>query len=94
MPSHTLEAESFILPIFVAKRSHPDEMISFEGTGFIVAARVLVTCWHCVEKALPPEYQYVALMRELRGTVFQRFKTLKLLNLMRDRNGTERRRPI
>lgn len=49
-----------ILPIFVlAVSGSAQEAVSFEGTGFLVAPQVLVTCWHCVKAELPPGQLYV-----------------------------------
>lgn len=47
-----------IFPIFVIDVDHGGSILSFEGTGFLILPRVLVTCWHCVRRPLPSNQRY------------------------------------
>lgn len=53
-----------ILPIFVGRHHANDlKLVSFEGTGFVIAPGVLVTCWHCVAAKLPKDQFYAAIVQ-------------------------------
>jgi hypothetical protein len=55
--------QDHILPIVVASGSRENlQVVSFEGTGFVMSAGVLVTCWHCVAAQLPTGTRYAAVL--------------------------------
>ena len=41
-----------VLPIFLSERGKPPKPLDACGTGFLIADRVLVACWHCVRAPL------------------------------------------
>ena len=46
-------AERDVLPLFSVKSTHEGEWLeAFLGTGFVLAGKVFVTCWHCVKAAV------------------------------------------
>jgi hypothetical protein len=49
-----------ILPLFVAEERGGTkvDLVSFEGTAFVVAPSVIVTCWHCVRRPLTERQAY------------------------------------
>lgn len=56
-PRFPLDTGHTVLPIFAAnEKGHAH---TFRGTGFLIAPRLLLTCWHCVLGPLPPGHQYV-----------------------------------
>ncbi len=54
--------ERNIVPIFAIEKTHPGKLISFQGTGFILAPNLLITCWHCVSSLLADNQQYAAII--------------------------------
>jgi hypothetical protein len=71
-----------VLPILVITKSRPAKIISYEGTGFLIAPNLFVTCWHCVRKELPDDQTY-AVNRE------QKVELFPLWNIQQDSNGTD-----
>lgn len=58
-----LTLDDHIVPIIIGRDgSDGFRPVSFEGTGFVVAPGVLVTCWHCVSAVPPPEERYAAVL--------------------------------
>src|SRR5262249_31763661 len=49
-----------IVPIFLARMTPRVFMLSHEGTGWLAADNLLVTCWHCVRKSPGENEAYVA----------------------------------
>ena len=75
-----------ILPIFKTKVSGAYELISYQGTGFIIAPKVLMTCWHCVDEPLKENEQYAAIVVREDGSDHTLFP---LSNIERDSNGMD-----
>ncbi len=71
-----------VVPIFVITKTVPAKIISNEGTGFLIAPNLLVTCWHCVRKPLE-ENQTYAVNREQKAELFP------LFNIQQDSNNTD-----
>lgn len=71
-----------ILPIFVITKTSPAKIISNEGTGFLIAPNLFITCWHCLRKPLE-ENQTYAVNREQKAELFP------LFNIQQDRNNTD-----
>lgn len=71
-----------VLPILVITKSRPAKIVSYEGTGFLIAPNLFVTCWHCVRKELPEDQTY-AVNRE------QKVELFPLWNIQQDSNGTD-----
>ena len=71
-----------ILPIFVITKTTPAKILSNEGTGFLIAPNLLVTCWHCVRNTLE-ENQTYAVNREQKAELFP------LFNIQQDSNNTD-----
>jgi hypothetical protein len=74
-----------ILPLFVVSTADPVEPLSIEGTGFLVAPGVLVTCWHCVSRQLPIGQQYAAVVSDGAGS----YRAAPLRNVQQDANGSD-----
>jgi hypothetical protein len=57
-----------VLPIIIGKDS-PDGFlpVSFEGTGFVVAPGLLVTCWHCVKTPPIAGHKYAVVVEQENG---------------------------
>jgi len=53
-----------ILPLFVLRGSEPPDVVSFEGTAFLIADRVLVTCAHCVARPLAAGEAFAVAVKE------------------------------
>ena len=53
-----------ILPLFVLRGSEPLDVVSFEGTAFLIADRVLVTCAHCVARPLAAGEAFAVAVKE------------------------------
>jgi hypothetical protein len=47
-----------ILGVFVVTDADGGRVVSYEGTAFIVAPHLIVTCWHCVRRELPAAEHY------------------------------------
>ncbi|MGB7293641.1 MAG: trypsin-like peptidase domain-containing protein [Thermodesulfobacteriota bacterium] len=75
-----------ILPIFKTTKKEPHDLISFQGTGFIIAPKILVTCWHCIEEPLQENEQYSAIVVKEDGTDH---KLITLYNIDKDSNGND-----
>lgn len=74
-----------ILPIVVSDLSrNPPKTVSFEGTGFLPASGLFVTCWHCVQAELPPRHTYAAVVFRGDSTV-----CYPLSHIERDANGSD-----
>lgn len=71
-----------VLPIFVITKTTPAKIISNEGTGFLIAPNLLITCWHCVRNTLE-ENQTYAVNREQKAELFP------LFNIQQDGNNTD-----
>ncbi len=71
-----------ILPVFVITKTTPAKIISYEGTGFLIAPNLFITCWHCVRKTLE-ENQTYAVNREQKAELFP------LFNIQQDNNNTD-----
>lgn len=71
-----------ILPIFVITKTTPAKIISNEGTGFLIAPNLLITCWHCVRNPVE-ENQTYAVNREQKAELFP------LFNIQQDGNNTD-----
>lgn len=71
-----------ILPIFVITKTTPSKILSNEGTGFLIAPNLLITCWHCVRNPLE-ENQTYAVNREQKAELFP------LFNIQQDSNNTD-----
>lgn len=71
-----------VLPIFVITTTTPARILTYEGTGFLIAPNLFVTCWHCVRKDLPTGQAY-AVNREQKKELFP------LMNIQQDLNGTD-----
>jgi hypothetical protein len=56
-----------ILQVVTASLRIPVPAESVEGTGFLLAGGVFVTCWHCVAAALPTERFYAGVRDRVRG---------------------------
>ncbi len=57
-----VRVDSDILPIVTIAHAREVEIKSFEGTGFVIAPEVFVTCWHCVRSSLDRDTHYYALV--------------------------------
>ena len=71
-----------ILPILVITKTSPAKVLTFEGTGFLIAPNLFITCWHCVRKTLE-ENQTYAVCRE------QNIELFPLINIQQDINNTD-----
>jgi hypothetical protein len=74
-----------ILPLFVVKTTEPAELVSFAGTGFVIAPRLLVTCWHCVSNRLPEGCRYAA----VRASGTSGYQALHLAKVEQDELGND-----
>jgi hypothetical protein len=75
--------EQTVVPIYIARRDNPPIPIQFAGTGFLIAPRLLVTCWHCVGADLPTDQGYVGLFED----VVRHVEWLE--DISRDVNGSD-----
>jgi hypothetical protein len=74
-----------IFPIFAVTLPEAGQrLISFHGTGFLIGKQVFVSCWHCLDKSLPADQFYAALVRINGG-----YRAVALIEPERDRNGTD-----
>jgi hypothetical protein len=55
---------SDVLPIFVVTEPGTLTRALFQGTGFLIAQDILITCWHCVSQALEDGQRYAAVVKE------------------------------
>jgi len=74
-----------ILPIFEVPREDPENPRSFQGTGFLIAPGLFVTCWHCIEAVLPDDGAYAVALK----TPDYGYTTYVLRDISRDANGTD-----
>ena len=79
--SKTPRVDLTILPIF-AKLQPKTELLSFEGTGCLVANGLLLTCWHCVASDPGPDQVYMVLINE-----HDVFKTRELTDISQSGNS-------
>ena len=63
---NTSDAYHDVFPIFVARRD-TGELLSFEGTGFILSPGIFVTCGHCVGKKLERDLAYGVGLKQSNG---------------------------
>jgi hypothetical protein len=63
---NTSDAYRDVFPIFVARRDK-GELLSFEGTGFILSPGVFVTCGHCVGAKLERDLAYGVGLKQPNG---------------------------
>ncbi|HMF55558.1 MAG TPA: serine protease [Pyrinomonadaceae bacterium] len=85
--AHTdrITVDQDILPLFVVKSTDPAELVSFAGTGFLIAPRILVTCWHCVKNMLPEGCRYAAVRSNGAGG----HQALHLAHIEQDKQGSD-----
>ncbi|MEI6050707.1 MAG: hypothetical protein WCS03_17565 [Bacteroidota bacterium] len=71
-----------VLPIFTVdiKTSNP---LTFEGTVFVIADNLLITCWHCVQQKLSDEVKYAVLVEDEKG----KYTGYTFFEVLQDRNG-------
>ena len=87
----SVELHSFILPIFIVKENKsmpnaaPFTLEEFCGTGFIMAPKLLITCWYCLKNVLPSDYHYGVGVKKPDG----KYGLILLENIEQDRNGTD-----
>ena len=75
-----------ILPIFVVDYAdEPPPPVSHEGTGFLVAKGVLVTCWHCVRAELEGDLAYAVVKQLPNG----QYAINRLVDIQQDPSGTD-----
>ena len=74
-----------IVPIFVVDLTRPALAVSYEGTGFIIARNLLITCWHCVSSKLEANKQYAAMI----WIDSQGWKPFFLSDIEQDANGSD-----
>jgi len=74
-----------ILPIFIMKGDVPSTPVSFHGTGFIIAPRLLITCWHCVSTPLQKNCRYAAVIKINKNE----YRAIYLSNIEKDANGMD-----
>jgi len=87
-PRTSIDLSEDIHAIFAVDISKsPPQAISFAGTGFMVSANLLLTCWHCVADRLADNQAYIAVsVRDNKVRVDPRFR---LQDVERDRNGSD-----
>lgn len=56
-----------VLPIFIVEKTDPIEIVSFEGTGFLMGKNLFITCWPCITSTLPPTQYYAAVVKNHNG---------------------------
>ena len=75
-----------VLPIFIISRTDPFNPVSFQGTGFLIGAGLLITCWHFVREPLPDDQDYaVGIKKDDHGD----YDLFALFDISRDENGTD-----
>jgi hypothetical protein len=70
-----------VLPTLIV-RTDTSQIISFEGTGFLLAPNLLLTCWHCVRAAPPENCSYTTKRPDDDRIHF-------LINIQQDENNTD-----
>lgn len=75
-----------ILPIFIFKKGQPAIPISMQGTGFVIASNLLITCWHCVDTPLLPNEQYGVAIKPPNEN---NYRALFLTNIEQDANSRD-----
>jgi hypothetical protein len=74
-----------IVPLLTADLSvTPAKLFSYEGTGFLIAPGLLVTCWHCVETQRPGVSYCAFISRDTGNHSLHR-----LSNIGQDEHGTD-----
>ncbi len=83
-PASLTQADKDILPIFVVRKGTA-VAVSFEGSCFLIAPGLIVTCWHCVTAQPPPDHHYAVIIpHDADGPGFT---VAPLLDISRDYNG-------
>ena len=86
MQADRTKVGSDIFPLFIVRKTTPVDVVSFQGTAFLIAPSLLTTCWHCVSSQLAEDQAYaVAVEGEAPGA----YRALFLSNVSRDDNGTD-----
>ena len=57
-PPSAFDVKRDILPLFVVSDADGGRVVSYEGTAFLAAPHVAITCWHCVARELLPDQHY------------------------------------
>jgi hypothetical protein len=74
-----------ILPIFLASTRGEVRLDNFQGTGFLIAPKTLVTCWHCVRGPLAPGQVFFVAVKDKQG----RYNPQLLTNVEQDPTGAD-----
>jgi len=74
-----------ILPIFLVSPQGEIKLEDVMGTGFLIAPRVLVTCWHCVNMPLAPGQSFFVALKDKDG----RYNPIALTNVEQDPAGSD-----
>lgn len=75
-----------IFPIFLAAVRPEPRIVSFQGTGFLLGPKLLVTCWHVVDCEIS-ESQALVIAHQRDGTNAYRLEPL--LDIAQDMNGRD-----
>ena len=75
-----------IFPLFIVRKTTPVEIVSFQGTGFLIAPNVLVTCWHNVNSRLEEDQSYALAVE---GGAVGQYTVATLSNVSQDENGSD-----
>ena len=78
--------QEVIVPIFIATKGDDPDLIEYLGTGFILAPKLIVTCWHVVNVNITSDQQIVAIVVKEDGSDH---KLIPLVNLERDGNNLD-----
>jgi V8-like Glu-specific endopeptidase len=73
-----------IYPIFTLDES-TGTPLTFEGTGFVIADNLFVTCWHCVQQKLSPNVKYAAIAKQ----EHEEYKGFTFFEVHQDVNGKD-----
>lgn len=74
-----------ILPIFIFNEKDTANPVAFQGSGFLVAPQLLVTCWHCVNARLESGAKYGVAIKDDAGD----YRAVFLDNVEQDYNGND-----
>lgn len=72
-----------IVAIVIEEISPPHHWVSFQGTGFVIAPGLVLTCWHCVSAPLEDKHQYAAIAE----VELSNWEVFPLRNIEQDGNG-------
>jgi hypothetical protein len=88
MPDRTRlpTVDRHILPIFVASTAPSIQLVSHQGTAFLISPNLIVTCWHCVRSELSENQRYVAVLLSEDGATYE---PRVLENVSQDASGTD-----